>query len=267
MAEAITSGSDQLATEVTVLALNGDVLAVVDMWPWELARTLKERVAAAGGPHSEHQQLLLRGEMVLDTHSGAQLGFEGGDTAEVSVASDVGEAFCWGHKGGSCDISEDRLTLTKGTSPETVGVMGAAPLPMEATWRLRFSRFGSFACAGVATAEAALSSTGYGYLFDGREEARQSWGLCVEDGVTYTARHGDATRQLDVGDLGADAQDPSKISQVQLRLSKGTELYGLLPGEGREEQLLFSGLPTEAKLYAVASTVFGNSRISIEHLC
>mmetsp|Transcript_99230 Transcript_99230/g.280215 ORF Transcript_99230/g.280215 Transcript_99230/m.280215 type:complete len:254 (-) Transcript_99230:73-834(-) len=248
-------------TSVGVFTTDGSYVATVPLWPSDAGQHLKQRVEAAGGPPAETQILLLGDVELPDSgETAAELGFEAGGDARVVLILGVArireEAFKWGLMGGRSFLDESSTVFRKGNCPETVGVRSAGPLPPESTWRVVFSSAGSHACVGIATENAVLHNKRYVFLYG---EDDESWALRFTRAGKYSAAHMGSTKELsDVRSGGVED------TQYTLRLSCDRKLFVILPGE-ESERCLFVDIPDEAPLYVVASTVQGDSTITISH--
>mmetsp|Transcript_68699 Transcript_68699/g.212474 ORF Transcript_68699/g.212474 Transcript_68699/m.212474 type:complete len:264 (+) Transcript_68699:76-867(+) len=247
--------------EITVTTIAGNVLVTDTLLPHETGHQLKERVASAGGPDVEHQRLLLQDQEFPSNATAAEMGLPPGVGATVTMLNDPSDAFKWrGANGFEVLNSGGCVKRPPSSGSWTHAVLARKPLPQEAAWRIAFKGIGSCLALGVATEDAALAVPLYTTLL-GKDSS--SWALCSErqrlDERRCFAIHNGEEASLE---LPADSIHAALEEGVELRRVDGTRLLLVLPSVPYE-LVLFSDLPRDVKLYAAASTCFGNGFISI----
>lgn len=240
---------------VNVATLSGEPFFEVTLPVCELGETLKQQVAEAGGPVRDHQILIFNGVEIGDESSLESQGFVEGAVTVTLIIKDPSPAFVWGAFGGTCSLADDGCSLVKGSSPETVGVRAMKALPRNASWKVSISRTGTNASVGVATEDHDLQSASYNFL-----EGPDHWALCLGESSMCMAVH-NKTRMAVYGHVGR-APLPARPCEFRLRILNGTELLVTLPGED-VERVLFSGLPYTKRLFATASAVCANAKLTI----
>lgn len=148
-------------------------------------------------------------------------------------------------------------------SSQTVGIRTRRALPSEAMWWVRFVGIGTGVSAGVAVDSSPLHAKKYCCLF-GCDEG--SWALCfgrdlAMKGTGFIAAHADEERALRNAPSSCPHGRDADVT-IRFRLSGGTALHVVLPGED-EELLLFDNICNASPIYVVASQLFGKSFVVI----
>jgi len=165
----------------------------------------------------------------------------------------------WAFKGGEhSEISEDGLAFTKKGGKETVGARTRTPLPLDATWHIKYNRVGSVTSLGIGLEDCDLQVDGYANVFgkDLKSWAltfNKKWGKHIEE---FSATH-DGTSKILTWNGSCEGDDPL----FKFRFANGKELYVILPGES-DEVCIFPDLPSQP-FYVVADAIFNNSSVAI----
>lgn len=250
------------STEATVTNMAGKKLVVAEVNSTDLGIALKRLVHEAGGPIEEHQKLFWQDKEILDDISFQELGFPANGKTLVSMVMDVANSFVWGPYGGQSHVTKDGLTFVKHLNPaQTVGVRAMMPLPRDACWKVSFSTVGTHVSVGVATIENPLKQDNYCFLYG--DSKSTSWALCFGVAGEFSARH--AHDKWPLEDVAPHTFESGTAFELKMRISEGRRLSVTLPFE-QTERVLFHNLPEGNRLFAAASTVYGNSKVSIKHV-
>eukprot|EP00928_Gymnodinium_smaydae_P025149 TRINITY_DN20121_c0_g1_i1.p1 TRINITY_DN20121_c0_g1~~TRINITY_DN20121_c0_g1_i1.p1 ORF type:complete len:287 (-),score=23.83 TRINITY_DN20121_c0_g1_i1:121-981(-) len=247
-------------TDVSVVDLGGNVVAVMNVLSSDTCRDIKMRVADASEWFAEQHMLMWNGKALSDHLLVSEIGFTLGGSVEIRVIRETGEAFLWADvaplHGSVIRNAEQKWSMyTRETHPNmTNGVRGLEPLPLVAEWYIYFEGIGSHACVGVATEDSELTSLGYNYLFG---DDTTSWSLCFGSG-RISFMHGSEVKDVDAAPTSSG---PDATMKVLMRRDNKV-LFATLADDGNE-RLLFDDIPMDVPLFAVASTVWGNGRIGI----
>eukprot|EP00928_Gymnodinium_smaydae_P069380 TRINITY_DN5284_c0_g3_i1.p1 TRINITY_DN5284_c0_g3~~TRINITY_DN5284_c0_g3_i1.p1 ORF type:complete len:283 (-),score=23.96 TRINITY_DN5284_c0_g3_i1:147-995(-) len=256
--------SAELPVDVIVLDLGGRELVSVSVLPHQTCAEIKEQVPYSSGMFPEHITLLWNGENVPETASAADMGLPFGGSCEMRALMNTRGSFIWANQVAIVDGAvrkvqegeqEFSIFTRSAIASLTHGVRGIKPLPLVAEWYVNFVGVGSNAGVGVATASNALKHTGYVDLFG---QDKQSWALCFGDSGGTCMYDGKSLGKVfgAAGDRGPGV----RLSVLMRRVD--SNLFASCPGDDKEH-LLFSDLPLDIKLYAVASTVYGHGLVVI----
>lgn len=256
--------------QVEIVGPSGDVLVTCPV-------TMKEVIPAALrtslhsiGKDAKGIYMFVLGTSILEEEmSFEKIGGVKGALVEVTVLDSWHHCFVWGFcsESNGCEIQNEGHLFQRGqTAATTDGVRARAFLPRETRCYVSFRSMsiGTHASLGVGTSSCKLAATCYSHLF-GQDE--NSWALCFGRATDHRLVGYHNGVVCPTRDLGGEVLDfvldqSLDILTIGILISGTGEMRVLLPGH-HEEIVVPFGVPKDAQVFVVASTVYGDGRIWI----